>query len=77
MKFRGVTHESFLVVSKLIFFKPRLHSCLRMNREQNPGYLLYMGDYATQLHTDYSKPFLYGSRHEPINIMACHKAIRV
>ena len=27
-----------------------------MSNEKNPGYLLYIGDYTTQLYGDYNKP---------------------
>ena len=28
----------------------------KLSNEKNPGYLLYMGDYTTQLYRDYNKP---------------------
>ncbi len=38
--------------------------CYHVSSDQNPDYLLYIGDYATQWFRDYDKP-LEGSHHEP------------
>ena len=35
---------------------PMLTNIFQMSSEQNPGYLLYEGDYTTQLYRDYNKP---------------------
>ena len=43
-----------------------------MSRSQNPVYLVYKGDYTTQLYSDFNH---YKDPYEQTDTMACHKGL--
>ena len=43
-----------------------------MSNDQNAGYLLYIGDYTTQVYGDYHRPF---SRSLLTNQLECHAGL--